>query len=175
MAGRRALLGCALLLPFALNGCGWAPLYADRATAPGDAELRAIRVAPIPERIGQKLAIGLRQAFNPAGEPAPQRYLLRVLLETTRLDLGVLPQGLGTRARFEVLANFSLADVSNGAQLFSASSHAAESFDILANHYANVVAEEDARERAVEEISRDIATQLTLFLQRRAAQAAGRP
>jgi hypothetical protein len=48
--------------------------------------------------------------------------------------------------------------------------HTSESFDILANNYASVVAEEDARIRAVEELRRDIVTRLTLFLQRRAAE-----
>ena len=175
MIARRALLAAVLVLALGSSGCGWTPLYADHATAPGDAELQAIRVAPIPERIGQKLAIGLRQSLNPTGEPAAQRYLLRVLLQTTRLDLGVLPQGLGSRARFEVLANYSLSDVSGGAPLFSTTSHAAESFDILANHYANVVAEEDARERAAGEIRRDIVAQLTLFLQRRATRTGVAP
>ena len=57
-----------------------------------------------------------------------------------------------------------------GAPLLSASSHAVESFDIIANEYAAVVAEVDARTLAVEELRRDIVTQLTLFLQRRAAE-----
>ena len=54
-------------------------------------------------------------------------------------------------------------------------SHVAESFDILANEYANVVAENDARTRAVEELRRDIMIRLTLFLQRRAAEPAAKP
>lgn len=159
----------------ALGGCGWAPLYADPATGPADTELRAIRVAPIPERIGQKLAIALRDSLNPTGEPAPQRYLLRMTLQTARLDLGIITQGSGTRGRLEATANYALSDIRSGAQLFSAASRAAESFDILANYYSNIVAEEDARTRAVEELRRDILTQLTLFLQRRVAQAAPRP
>ena len=72
-------------------------------------------------------------------------------------------------------ANFTLIDIATGALLFSASSHAAESFDILVNYYANVVAEEDARQRAIEDIRRDMVTKLTVFLQRRAAPAASVP
>jgi hypothetical protein len=49
--------------------------------------------------------------------------------------------------------------------------HTAESFDIVANEYASVVAEEDARIRAVEELRRDIIARLTLFFQRRAAES----
>jgi LPS-assembly lipoprotein len=176
MPSRRMFVAGAVSVSLAaLTGCGWTPLYADRAAGPADAELAAIKVAPIPERIGQILALRLRQWLNPAGEPSASRYLLRTLLQTTRLDFGILPLGLGTRARFDVAADFTLIDIATGATLFTTSSHSAESFDIVANYYANVVAEEDARERAIEEIRRDIVTQLTVFLQRRAAQAAPLP
>jgi hypothetical protein len=50
-----------------------------------------------------------------------------------------------------------------------------DSFDILANEYSNVVAEDDARTRAVEEMRRDIVGRLTVFLQRRAAERAAKP
>jgi LPS-assembly lipoprotein len=153
----------------ALTGCGWTPLYADRTAGPADAALAAIKIEPIPERIGQDLALKLRQSLNPTGVSGPTRYRLRTLLQTTRLDLAVLPLGLGTRARIDVRAYFTLVDAASGAVLTTGSSHAAESFDILANYYANVVAEEEARARAAEEIRRDMVTQLALFLQRRAA------
>jgi LPS-assembly lipoprotein len=175
MLGRRALLGWAIAASFSLNGCGWTPMYADVATGPADAELRAIRVVPIAERIGQKLAIALRDSLNPTGEPTPQRYVLRITLQVVRLDLGVLTQGIGTRGRIEAYANFTLADITTNTVLLSLTSHVNESFDILANQYSNVVAEEDARTRAVEELRRDILARLTVFFQRRAAAAAGRP
>jgi len=158
-----------------LAGCGWEPVYADRETGPADAELRAIRVQPIPERIGQKLAIGLRDSLNPTGEPTPQRYLLRTTLQTARLDLGVLVQGSGTRGRLDAIASYALVETRSGAQVFGSTSRAAESFDILANYYSNVVAEDDAATRAAEQLRREMVTQLTLFLQRRATQTATRP
>jgi LPS-assembly lipoprotein len=174
MLSRRALLGWGLAA-LSLSGCGWTPMYADRATGPADAEMRAVRVTPIPERIGQKLALALRDALNPAGEATPQRYILRISLQMVRLDLGVLTSGTGTRGRLEVYANFTLADTAANSVLLSLTSHVNESFDILANQYANTVAEEDAQTRAVEELRRDIMARLTVFFQRRAAAAAGRP
>jgi LPS-assembly lipoprotein len=171
-SGLGMVLGLGLLL---LGGCGWAPLYADPETGPADAELRAIRVAPIPERVGQQLELALRQSFNPTGEPTPQRYLLTTTLRTVRQDLGVQTQGLGTRGRLDAYANFVLTDSKSNAKLLSATSHVAESFDILANEYANVVAENDARTRAVEETRLAIMTRLTVFLQRRAAEPAAEP
>jgi len=181
MPAPRALLARALGIVLGLSlsvlgGCGgWAPLYADPETGPADEELRAIRVAPIPERIGQQLALALRQSLNPTGEPTPQRYLLTTTLRTVRADLGVQTQGLGTRSRLDAFANFTLIDSRSNTQLLAAGSHVAESFDIQANQYANVVAENDARTRAVEEMRRDIMTRLTVFLQRRAAEPAAKP
>jgi LPS-assembly lipoprotein len=176
MPSRRALVTAAVAVSLAsLTGCGWAPLYADRETGPADAELAAIKVAPIPERAGQILALGLREWLNPSGAPAPTRYLLRTVLTISRLDLGVLTFGLGTRARLDVFATFTLYEFATSTQLLQATSHAAESFDIVSNYYSNVVAEESARTRAIEEIRRDMINQLTVFLQQRAATAASSP
>jgi LPS-assembly lipoprotein len=169
-AARRPAVLVWLALAVALAGCGWTPLYADRDTGPADAELRAIKVAPIPERIGQRLAMALRESFNPDGTPSPQRYRLDTLLTATRSDLGIQQTGLGSRGKLDATVTFWLRDIKTGTALLATSVHTSESFDILANNYASVVAEEDARIRAVEELRRDIVTRLTLFLQRRAAE-----
>jgi len=171
MISRHTLLGLLLAVGLSgLMGCGgWVPLYADVETGPADENLRAITVAPIPERIGQKLALALREALNPTGLPTPQRYVLRMTLQTVRSDLGVQSFGLGTRGKLDVHANYALVEVKPNTQLLAATSHVAESFDIVANEYASIVAEGDAATRAVEELRRDIVSQLTVFLQRRAA------
>ena len=66
MPSRRMFVASAAASSLAvLTGCGWAPLYADRAAGPADTELVAMKVAPIPERIGQSLALQLRQWLNP--------------------------------------------------------------------------------------------------------------
>jgi LPS-assembly lipoprotein len=175
MAARRALSALALSGLLALSGCGWEPLYADREAGPADIELSGIKVDPIPERIGQRLALALRESLNPDGAPAPQRYRLSILLTTARADLGIQQTGLGSRGKLDATANITLRDIRTGAALFYTTSHVAESFDILANEYASVVAEDDARTRAVEELRRDIVTRLTVFLQRRVAETAPRP
>jgi LPS-assembly lipoprotein len=170
---RRIVLGGASILLLALAGCGWVPLYADLESGPAGDELRAIRVSPIPERIGQRLALALRNTLNPEGIATPSRYQLATTLQTVRSDLGVQTTGIGTRGKLDVNATYSLNEIRTGAQLFQNSSHVAESFDIVANEYASLVAEDDARTRAVEELRRDMLTRVALFLQRRVAE--GRP
>ncbi|HTZ36603.1 MAG TPA: LPS assembly lipoprotein LptE [Stellaceae bacterium] len=173
MIARRLFLGGALALPAAaLAGCGgWEPLYADPSTGPASADLRAIKVAPIPERIGQRLEMALRNSLNPGNEATVPRFLLRVSLGTSIADLGIQSQGLGTRGEVSVTASYRLTDMSNGNELQSASMHVTDSFDIQANGYSTVVAQDDAYRRAVEELRREIVVRLTLFMQNRGAAA----
>lgn len=167
---RRAAFCTLLALGLApLAGCGgWVPLYADPVSVPADESLRAITVAPISERIGQKLAWALRESLNPTGIPATPSYVLRVNLRTIRSDLGVQSFGLGTRGKLDVYADYRLEVPKTGTTLLIATSHVAESFDILANEYAAIVAEQDAGTRAIEELRRDIVSQLTIFMRHRA-------
>ena len=175
MNARRVLIGAMLAGCLALPGCGWTPLYADLETGPADADLRAIKVSPIAERIGQRLALGLRESLNSDGAPTPQRYRLDILLTTARADLGIQSTGLGSRGKLDATANLTLRDIKTGAPLLTTASHVAESFDIVANEYASLVAEDDARTRAAEELRRDILTRLILFFQRRATQSGPKP
>jgi LPS-assembly lipoprotein len=167
MIGRRGVLGFALAVPLALAGCGWEPLYADRAAGPADAELQAIRVEPILDRVGQQLELALRESLKPTGAPVPTRYALRTQLTVVRQDLGIQTQGYGTRGKLDIAASFELVDIARGVSLLNSGVHVADAFDIVANEYASLVAEEDARKRLVEEMRREIVTRLTLYMQRR--------
>ena len=159
-----------MLLPLLLSGCGWRPLYADAETGAADAELRAIRVDPIADRTGQRLELALRNAFNPAGIETPQRYELKTTLAIARADLGIQAQGLATRSKIDGYATFALLDLKSGKQLFKDTTHSFDTFDVEPNGYATVVNDNDTRARVAEELSREIAARLTLFLQRRAAE-----
>jgi LPS-assembly lipoprotein len=169
LAQRFALLACLAGSPILLAACGWRPLYADPETGPAAADLRAIRVEPIAERIGQRLEMALRESLNPTGDSTPTHYSLRTTLAVYRQDLGLQSQGLSTRSKLDVYATIVLRNIATGEQLLNRTIHAANAFDIVANEYATVVAEDDARSRTVDELDREIVTELTLFLQRRAA------
>lgn len=155
-----------LALPALLGGCGgWEPLYANRDTAPADAALRAIKVAPIAERVGQNLEMGLRDSFNPDNVPTPQLYTLNVTLGTSLQNLGIQSQGIGTRGEVQLIATYRLVDSKTGKVLQTGTIHSNDSFDIQANGYSTVVAQNDAYARCVEQTRREIVARLTLFLQ----------
>jgi LPS-assembly lipoprotein len=166
MSPRRSLLAlAALAAPVILDGCGWEPLYAGGGTPPAVAGLRSIKVNPIPERPGQQLEMGLRTAFNAGGEPVKQRYVLSVSLEKSLYSTGIQSQGLGTRGEVHITARYQLTDIDTKKVVQTGFVHSSDAFDIQANGYATVVAQDDATVRDIEEIRREIITRMTLYMQ----------
>ena len=171
MASRRALLALAVGLALPLPGCGWEPLYADLQSGPTSADLRAIKVTPIADRIGQRLEMALRNSLNPTGEPTTYRYTLYTTLVVGLSDLGLQSQGTSTLGRLDVYAYYHLVDNRNGSTLLNNSQHVQNSFAFNPNQYSTVVGEDDARVRCVAELNQEMVTRLTLFMQRRAAHS----
>jgi LPS-assembly lipoprotein len=163
---RRQLLVLSAALPAILAGCGWEPLYADRETTEAAASLRAIKVTPIPDRVGQQLEMALRSSFNPNGDPSTkQLYQLSVTIQKTLLDSGIQSQGLGTRGEVHLYAKYQLTEIGSNKVLQNGFVHTSDSFDIQANGYSTVVAQNDAATRDVEELRREIVARMTLFMQ----------
>ena len=175
MGLRGALVALIAAASAALPGCGWQPLYADAETGPASEELRAIKVNPIPERIGQRLEIALRNSFNPSGEPTPPRYVLSTSLISVLGNLGIQSQGLATLGQIDAFATVTLVDLQNHATLLTNTIHVANSFDLNPNQYSTIVGEDDARNRCVAELDQEIVTRLTMFMQRRIAEKAAKP
>jgi LPS-assembly lipoprotein len=168
MAGRGELFALALILVMPLTGCGWEPLYADLQSGPASEELRAIRVSPIAERVGQRLEMALRNSLNPTGEPTKFRYTLNTALRVALSNLGIQSQGTATLGRLDVYATFVLVD-NHGSTLLNSSLHVQNSFALNPNQYSTVVGEDDAQIRSVAELNQEIVARLNLFLQNRQA------
>lgn len=162
---RRRLFTLSAALPLVLSGCGWEPLYANRDTTAGFAKLQAIKVNPIAERVGQQLEMGLRRSFNPNGEAAKQTYVLNVTLQQSLMNSGIQSQGLGTRGELHLAAGYQLIDIATKRVLQAGTVHSSDSFDIQANGYSTVVAQDDAARRDVEELRREIVARMILFMQ----------
>jgi len=165
---RRGLLAL-LLLP--LGGCGFRPLYASLAEEGGNEALAAIRVERIPERPGQLLAEALRERFNPTAAPVETRYSLIVLLSVGRADSGIQRDASSTRGAVVMSAVFRLYDARTNSLIYTGTSRATSEFNILNDAYSATVAELDARERGVRDLSQDIGLQLAMFLQRERAKS----
>jgi len=167
------LLGATL----ALGGCGFEPLYGHHgganATGEFDADLASVKVGLIPNRMGQQLAISLRDSFNPTGVSVPTRYMLEVGLTTYRNDLGIRADSTAVRSEVIVVASYRLTDVNAKKQVISGSTRAVSAFDILDNAYATTVAQQDAGERALEVIADDLRERVAVYIREQRAAARG--
>jgi LPS-assembly lipoprotein len=158
-----------------LAGCGFHPLYAPpaREQSAFDANLAAITVDPIPDRIGQLLANSLRDSFNPgSGVSVGKQYGLTVILTTSRSEVGIRSDGTASRILYVVNARIVLRDLHDGHTLFQTLARANTAFDnFIANEYATVVAEQDAQSRAVLELSNEIRSRLAVYMRQRSETA----
>ena len=134
--------------------------------------MRAIKVLPILERIGQRLEMALRNSLNPRGEPTPVRYTLSTTLVYSLSSLGLQSQGTATLGQIDVHSTSNLNDVKTGQTLLTISLHEQNSFELNPNQYSTIVGEDDAQVRTVAELNQEIVRLLTLFMEQRAGQNA---
>ena len=146
-----------------LMGCEFRPLYGSGDAVETESELAAIWVRPIENRIGQILHNHLLDLLTPRGQPRQQKYELDVRLKEEISRLGVEKIELATRANLRMTAKFSLLTPS-GSLLFHGQSVTISSFNILgSDNLATLVAEKDARVRAVRQIAGDLRRRLAAF------------
>jgi len=161
---RRSILAALAAAPLA--GCGFHPLYGGHTAGEYDPRLAAIKVAPIPDRQGQLLELALREKLNPRGVTLPTRYTLSVTLNLSRTDLGIQRNAISTRSEINATASYSLSG--NGTSV-SGSSRTVSAFNLQDDAWAATVAENDARERAIQDLADAIYLQLSLWSQRQTA------
>jgi len=155
----------ALIAGACVAGCGFQPLHApDRgASAAG---LSEIRIAPISDRIGQQLHNLLLDKLTPLGPPRSPRYELQVKLNESLQNLAVRKDDVATRANLVMRASFQLIRVEDDVLMMSSDAISANSYNILRQQFGTLSAENNARDRAVREISDQIRTRVAIYLSR---------
>jgi len=164
----RLLAGAAAAVPaLGLAGCGFQPLYGQRTNDEGvSADLAAVRVEPLRDRVGQQMHNFLRDRLNPGGQPVSPSYRLQVRLTERLTELGVRRDETATRANLRMDADFALLPYGGDSALLTGKSSSTTSYDILRNPFATTISEDDARERALREVADDIQTRLALYFSR---------
>ena len=155
-----------LLTLFLLQACGFRPLYGDGTPGNSGPVFELIKVEPIPDRIGQQLRNHLLTALNPNKRTVKPRYILMTRINESAASLAVRKSALATRANLTITASFQLTDSGAGKTLFASSRSITVSYNILDSKFATLMAEKDARTRAVRELSNDIRTQLGVYFSR---------
>jgi LPS-assembly lipoprotein len=146
-------------------GCGFQPLHSPSSGASAP-ELANIRIAPISDRVGQQLHNLLLDKLTPLGPPKAPRYVLHVKLGESLRNLAVRKDDVATRANLVMNASFSLVRVQDAKVLLSSTAISANSYNILRQEFGTLSAENNARARAVRELSDQIRTRVAIFLSR---------
>ncbi len=156
--------GLLFLMPL-LSACGFQPLYGGPAQTDVRANLAAVEVGLIEDRIGQQLRNELVRRFHPDGRPRNPSYRLQVELNMSRRDLALQKSEIATRANLRITARYTLRKSMDGKTLIRGTSRINTSYDIFSSDFATLAAEADARRRGVRELADEIANRLAAYLQ----------
>ncbi len=151
-----------------LTACGFRPLYevTDDQAMPPTGHMAAIRISPLPDRIGQQMHNLLRDRLNPAGQPLDPAYTLAIRLSESKTELGIRKDETATRANLSLSAEFILNSTESGSELYSDRVRSVSSFNILTSPFATGFAEDDARARGLRELADAIQTRLGIYFSR---------
>ena len=145
-------------------GCKLVPLYGESSA--GDARfLKLVKIDRIDNRAGQKLRTILQQKFGQRFSTDNARWLLTVKLAETKRQLAVTQDSTTTRGEVTVTAVFNLKEIGRGTrQLLKGKSLSMSSFNELGSQYAILIAENDARDRALNFIANDLRNRIMLAI-----------
>ena len=170
----RALRPAALLVALGLSvaACGFEPMYGEHQGATVRAELETVRVALIANRAGQLLRRYMLDHMHAGEQQAGARYELEVRLLEVKQFYGIQVDQSATYARLAMTGAFSLRDLKTQQAVLSGSATTYSSYNIAADPFNSVVAEGDARERAVHSLGDDLIARISLQLRKATAPAA---
>jgi LPS-assembly lipoprotein len=155
---RAAVLALMLLL----GACGLKPMYAGGPSGSVAGGLRAVQVAPIPERAGWLVRNALVDKLGgEAGEPA---YRLEVELDDDLTAFGIRGDSAVTRERRTLRARYRLVDLSTGLVVLDATAGSDAGIDVVSSEYATVAAEQTAQERLAQVIADQMVSRVALFM-----------
>lgn len=168
-----ALLPAGLALAAAtLSGCGFHPMYAPSAN--GGPAIGPVVIDQIDSKAGHVLKAELEKLLQveQRGGGAPQR--LSVTVTEGSAGLGFRVDETASRSDLVVSAVYRLFGA-DGKLLLTGGAAAAASYDIPNSAYGEITAQDDARERAAENVAEkmraDIALRLAQLRARRATAA----
>lgn len=138
--------------------------YGQMAT---EDKLGDIFIANIPDAEGQYLRNALIDKFYRRGRPANPNYTLDIQpLQETVIDLDVTIESETTREQLNITSSMQLVEKGSGKVLLNRPLRASASYNVLGSQYTTIVTETDAREAALNDIARQVETQLSLYFSR---------
>jgi LPS-assembly lipoprotein len=159
---RAAFIAAGLTL--ALAGC-FQPLYGGAGGAQLQADLAAIAIDPIPERLGHYLGNELSFALNGTGSTVAPKYRLTITpVERVQSPVIDTISGRATAGTIVVDAEYRLTPIAGGAPITQGVAFSAASYDRTSQRFANIRAARDAEIRDAKALSDQIRTRLAAAL-----------
>lgn len=160
----RARGAAALGLTLLLGGC-FQPLYSEASHPELVADLQAIEVAPIKDRIGHYLGDDLISNLNGTGSTPAAKYRLTVTLTQKTQTPTVESQiNAADAATIVGAAKFSLTKIDGGQEVFKGEATTAAVYDRTLQGFANLRAERDAEIRIARSLADEIALRVASAL-----------
>jgi LPS-assembly lipoprotein len=154
----------AFLLALSVGGC-FQPLYGEAAHPGLTADMQAIAIDPIPERIGHYLGDDLSANLNGTGSNLAPKYRLTITVSQYSMTPTVTSQlGLANANTLNATAVFTLKRVGGGETLFNDRAIAAAVYDRTADRFANLRAQRDGEIRLAKSLADEIELRLAAFL-----------
>jgi LPS-assembly lipoprotein len=159
-ARRLALLGLLLVA-----ACGFEPMYGANRGNATRADMQEVSVGAIANRNGQLLHRYINDRIHDGGGAPSARYALEInLVEAPRQHFGIQRDLTATYARLQMTAYFNLREIKTGQVLLTGSVNALSSYNVASDPFNTVVAENDARERAVRSLGDDVISRVSFYL-----------
>ena len=116
------------------------------------------------DRIGQQLHNELERLLRPDGTAPKYGYRLNAELNESTSSLAVKKSAFATRGNLTVTARYALLEFATGKSLLNESNAITVSYNIFSSEFETLMAEKDARQRAVRELAQEIRIRLGVYL-----------
>lgn len=151
-----------------LSGCGFAPLHAPQGTFSSQAPLRAMDVelntASADKVTGERVNYLLRQKLTDRMASGQSDYALSITSRLSRTALGVTADDVTSRYDLSLSANYVLINALTKEVLGRETLYAVSTFNVPADPYGRVSAQNDAEDRVASDISDQLVFKLARHL-----------
>jgi hypothetical protein len=156
-----------LLVPLLLMGCGFKPVYSNKAEHNGTSKVLAgVSVETIPGRMGQLFKENLEDRLNPGGAmPAKPEYRLVTTLTSVTQPIGVSRDGTVSRYNVYLDSDYKLFRIADNTMITTGRLRHVSSYNNITNvYFSTYISEQDANKHGVEELSELYRHRLAAYL-----------
>lgn len=164
-----------LIAVLLVSACGFSPVYGTNSvnneTQAQNTRvkfaLNDINIAAIPNREGQYLRNALVDRFYFNGTPSKARYNLVIdPIKERTYNFDITRDSEATRRQLELTTHMQLIDTHSGKTILKRPLNSIASYNVLSSEFSTLVTEQNARDDALNDFSRQIEREVALYFKR---------